>query len=187
MGSRRVVETLTRTGGFGVNVTRHRLLETFQHILQVTRSLASVAGPDGAGFASSLRVRLLHAAVRRRILALAARRPAYYSVADHGVPVNALDCVGTIAAFSAALVWVGLPRQGVVPRPREAADLVARTHLWFYTPMRHFRRTSLSCSGFAPDPFSVSDILTLAQSGAGWPTCSAPRRPSSPRRPSTSR
>ncbi|EGY15909.1 uncharacterized protein VDAG_07073 [Verticillium dahliae VdLs.17] len=79
MGSRRVVETLARTGGFGVNVTRRRLLETFQHVLQVTSSLPAIQ-PHGDGFASTIRVRLLHAAVRRRILALAAQKPEYYSL-----------------------------------------------------------------------------------------------------------
>ncbi|KAK2018962.1 tat pathway signal sequence [Colletotrichum eremochloae] len=126
MGSRRVVETLSRTGGFGVKVTRRRLLETFQHILQVTRDLASVQ-PGGDGFASSLRVRLLHAAVRRRILALAAERPSYYDVQAWGVPVNDLDCIGTISTFSATLLWIGLPRQGIYPTRTEEADYLA---LW---------------------------------------------------------
>ncbi|KAK1987879.1 tat pathway signal sequence [Colletotrichum cereale] len=126
MGSRRVVETLSRTGGFGVKVTRRRLLETFQHILQVTRDLASVR-PGGDGFASSLRVRLLHAAVRRRILALAAERPSYYDVQAWGVPVNDLDCIGTISTFSATLLWIGLPRQGIYPTRAEEADYLA---LW---------------------------------------------------------
>ncbi|GKT56955.1 tat pathway signal sequence [Colletotrichum tofieldiae] len=126
MGGRRVVETLARTGGFGVKVTRRRLLETFQHILQVTRDLASVQ-PGGDGFASSLRVRLLHAAVRRRILALAAERPSYYDVRAWGVPVNDLDSIGTISTFSATLLWIGLPRQGIYPTHAEKADYLA---LW---------------------------------------------------------
>jgi hypothetical protein len=126
MGARRVVETLTRTGGFGTNVTRHRLMETFQHILQVTRSLESVQ-PGGDGFSSSLRVRLLHASVRRRILQLAAAKPDYYSVLDYGVPVNDLDSIGTVATFSATLTWIGLPRQGILMRADEIEDYVA---LW---------------------------------------------------------
>ncbi|KAM0273865.1 hypothetical protein ACHAQH_008197 [Verticillium albo-atrum] len=126
MGSRRVVETLARTGGFGVNVTRRRLLETFQHVLQVTASLSAVQ-PDGEGFASTLRVRLLHAAVRRRILALAAQREGYYSVSENGIPINDLDSAGTIATFSATLLWIGLPRQGIFLSDAEKADYIA---LW---------------------------------------------------------
>ncbi|KAF6819952.1 tat pathway signal sequence [Colletotrichum sojae] len=125
-GGRRVVETLARTGGFGVKVTRRRLLETFQHILQVTRDLPSIQ-PGGEGFASSLRVRLLHAAVRRRILALAAERPSYYDVDAWGVPVNDIDSIGTISTFSAALIWIGLPRQGIHMARQEQDDYIA---LW---------------------------------------------------------
>ena len=44
--------------------------ETTQHILQCTQSVESIQ-PNGAGHASSIRVRLLHAAVRRRIMKLA--------------------------------------------------------------------------------------------------------------------
>ncbi|KUI73974.1 hypothetical protein VM1G_09337 [Cytospora mali] len=126
MGGRRVVETLSRTGGFGVRVAKRRLLETFQHILQVTRDLDG-ARPGGDGFASSAKVRLLHAGVRRRILALEAARPGYFDAGRWGVPVNDLDCMGTVLSFSAALVWVGLPRQGIYLREREIADYTA---LW---------------------------------------------------------
>lgn len=128
MGGRRVVETLSRTGGFGVKVTRRRLLETFQHILQVTRDLPSVQ-PGGEGHASSVRVRLLHAAVRRRILLLAKQRPSYYDVAAYGVPVNDLDSVGTISTFSSTLLWIGLPRQGIYLKNSEKSDYLA---LWRY-------------------------------------------------------
>jgi hypothetical protein len=138
LGATRVVETLSRTGGFKTSVARHRLYETTQHVLQVTQSLASIQ-PGGAGFASSVRVRLLHAAVRKRILALAASHPSYYDVAAWGVPINDLDCAGTIGTFSATLVWLALPRQGIYLRPREIDDYMA---LWKYvgyltgTPVR---------------------------------------------------
>lgn len=102
MGAARITEVLARTGGFSPKVAKHRLYETTQHILQVTASLQSIQ-PLGDGFASSLRVRLLHASVRRRILALAAQMPSYYSVPEYGIPINDLDCIGTIATFSATL------------------------------------------------------------------------------------
>lgn len=126
MAGWRAVETLSRTGGFGVRVARHRLLETFQHILQVTRDLDSIR-PGGAGFASSLRVRLLHAHVRRKILALAADRPDYFDVDAWGVPVNDQDSIGTVLTFSATVVWLGLPRQGIYLREQEIVDYTA---LW---------------------------------------------------------
>ncbi|GAB1312923.1 ER-bound oxygenase mpaB/mpaB'/Rubber oxygenase catalytic domain-containing protein [Madurella fahalii] len=128
MGSPRVVETLNRTGGFGVKIVRRRLLETFQHVLDVTRSLRSIQ-PGGQGFASSIRVRLLHASVRRRILALVRSQPDYYSLAEHGVPINDLNSIATITAFSATLIWISFPRQGIRLGAGEVADYLA---LWRY-------------------------------------------------------
>jgi len=128
MGAARVVETLARTGGFSTKVARRRLYETTQHILEVTKSLDSIK-PGGAGFASTVRVRLLHAAVRMRILKLAADRPDYYSVEKWGVPINDLDSVGTISTFSATLIWISLPRQGIWMRQQEIDDYIA---LWRY-------------------------------------------------------
>lgn len=144
MGSGRTVETLDRTGGFGVDVVRRRLLETTQHTLNVTRDLESVQ-PGGDGFADSVRVRLLHASVRRRVMRMAEEAgPAYYDTRRFGVPINDLDCVGTISTFSAALVWMGLPRQGIWLRNQEIADylalwryvayLMGAPHAWMATP-----------------------------------------------------
>jgi hypothetical protein len=130
MGSARVVETLTRTGGFNVKVARRRLLETLQHVLDVTDSVAGIQpGSDGKGFASSIRVRLLHASVRRRILNLTGTRPEYYSIERDGVPINDLDSIGTIVAFSATLIWIAFPRQGIYLGAQEKEDYVA---LWRY-------------------------------------------------------
>lgn len=127
-------------GGFSTKVARHRLFETTQLILQVTQSLQSIQ-PGGAGHASALRVRLLHAAVRRRILTLAESRPDYYDVSKYGIPINDLDCIATIGTFSATLIWLSLPRQGIYVTEREASDYV---HLWRYvaylmgTPTSYF-------------------------------------------------
>lgn len=128
MGAARVVETLSRTGGFSTKVARHRLFETTQHILQCTQSPKSIQ-PGGAGFVSSVRVRLLHAAVRQRIMKLAQQRPEYYDVEALGIPINDLDCIATIGTFSATLVWLSLPRQGIWMRRQEVIDYIA---LWRY-------------------------------------------------------
>lgn len=132
MGGYRVVETLSRTGGFSVRVARRRLLETFQHILDVTHDIDSLK-PEGEGFTSTIRVRFLHANVRRRILALAnkaeGKGKSYYDVEKLGVPINDLDSMGTIAAFSATLIWVSLPRQGIWLSEQEKEDYIA---LWRY-------------------------------------------------------
>ncbi|KAI9758096.1 MAG: hypothetical protein M1815_004983 [Lichina confinis] len=139
-GANRVAEVLARTGGFSVKKARHRLLETTQFILQCTGALESVQ-PGGAAHVSAIRVRLLHAAVRRRIMALARQRPDYYDTASLGVPINDLDCMATIATFSATMIWLSLPRQGIWMREEEIKDYVA---LWrlvaFYmgTPHHYF-------------------------------------------------
>ncbi|KAI9720551.1 MAG: hypothetical protein M1828_005635 [Chrysothrix sp. TS-e1954] len=128
MGGGRVVETLARTGGFSTKVARRRLFETTQHILQCTKSLQSMQ-PGGDGFASTIRVRLLHAAVRKRILKLSQEKPEYYSVEKWGIPINDIDSIATILTFSATLIWLSFPRQGIWLRQREIEDYLA---LWRY-------------------------------------------------------
>ncbi|KXJ87039.1 hypothetical protein Micbo1qcDRAFT_218244 [Microdochium bolleyi] len=128
MAGGRIVETLDRTGGFSASVVRRRLLETTQHTLDVHKDLQSLQ-PGGQGWESSVRVRLLHTAVRRRIMALAAQDPAYFDLERFGIPINDLDCIGTINTFSAAVVNMGLPRQGIVLRKQEEADYLA---VWRY-------------------------------------------------------
>ncbi|KAI9792389.1 MAG: hypothetical protein M1816_002273 [Peltula sp. TS41687] len=126
MGANRVVETLARTGGFSTKIARHRMYETTQHILQCTASLESIQ-PGGAGHASSIRVRLLHAAVRQRILKLARQRPDYFQTDKWGIPINDLDSIATIGTFSATLIWFSFPRQGIFLRKQEIEDYIA---LW---------------------------------------------------------
>lgn len=122
------METLARTGGFATKVARHRLFETTQYILEVTRSIDDIK-PGGAGFASSIRVRLLHAAVRQRIMKLTHQRPGYYNVDKWGIPINDLDCIATIGTFSATLFWLSLPRQGIWLREHEILDCLS---MWRY-------------------------------------------------------
>jgi hypothetical protein len=128
MGSGRTVETLDRTGGFGAQVVRRRLLETTQHTLAVHKDLNAIK-PGGEGFESSVRVRLLHASVRQRIFNLAKEKPEYYDLKNYGCPVNDLDCIGTIGTFSSTIIWMGLPRQGIFLRQQEIVDYLA---LWRY-------------------------------------------------------
>ncbi|KAK7427542.1 hypothetical protein QQZ08_005985 [Neonectria magnoliae] len=126
MGAWRVVETLSRTGGFGVKVTRRRLLETLQHFMEVTENLDAVK-PGGKGFVSSVRVRLLHGSVRRHLMQLEREKPGYFDVDKWGVPINDLHCMGTISVYSVAIVYMALPRQGIYLTEQQTADYFA---LW---------------------------------------------------------
>jgi len=128
LGAARVTEVLSRTGGFAVDVARNRLFETTQYLLQCTRSLADIQ-PGGEGWAATIRVRLLHATVRNRIMKLAETRPEYFDTEKLGIPINDMDCVGTIVSFSSALIYISLPRQGIYLRPQEIEDYTA---LWRY-------------------------------------------------------
>ena len=60
---------------------------------------------------------------------LAQEKPGYYDVDRFGVPINDLDCIGTIATFSAVLIWISFPRQGIFISQQEAADYI---HLFRY-------------------------------------------------------
>jgi len=128
LGAARVTEVLSRTGGFAVDVARNRLFETTQYLLQCTKSLADIQ-PGGEGWAATIRVRLLHATVRNRIMKLAETRPEYFDTEKLGVPINDMDCVGTIVSFSSALIYISLPRQGIYLRAQEIEDYTA---LWRY-------------------------------------------------------
>ena len=159
------------------------MYETTQYLLQVTRSLHSIQ-PGGDGFKASVRVRLLHAAVRCRILDLAAKDPTYFDVPGLGRPINDLDCIGTICTFSATLIWVALPRQGIFLRQQEIKDYLALFRYVAYlngTPDRFFaspstaRATMESLLLYEIEPSPLSRVLAnnvieaLANQPPGYP------------------
>ncbi|KAI0419898.1 hypothetical protein F5X98DRAFT_61469 [Xylaria grammica] len=119
-----VVEVLVRTGGFSTRVLLHRLLETFQWLLQVTESLQAIQ-PGGSGHISTVRIRLLHSSVRQRLLKMVESRPEYFDVETYGVPVNTLDSIHSIATFCCNHMWLQLPRMGVNPTEQEKEDYIA--------------------------------------------------------------
>lgn len=119
-----VVEVLVRTGGFSTRVLLRRLLETFQFLLQATKSLEAIK-PGGEGHITTVRVRLLHSSVRQRIMKLVKSRPDYFDVAKFGVPVNKLDSIHSITTFACNHMWLQLPQMGVHPKPQEIADYIA--------------------------------------------------------------
>jgi hypothetical protein len=89
--------------------------------LWCTESISSLKS-GGSGHLADLRVRLLHATVRKRILSLASADLTYFDKAAFGIPINDQDCIGTILAFSANLIWIAFPLQGIFLTQQETND-----------------------------------------------------------------
>ncbi|OQD74996.1 hypothetical protein PENANT_c162G08715, partial [Penicillium antarcticum] len=133
-------EVLVRTGGFSVNVLQRRFLETFLWLLQVTSSLDSIK-PNGEGFISTVRVRLLHVTVRHRILELMKQDPSYFDQVQYGTPVNLRDAIHATCIFSCMPLFRQLPAIGIQPGADESADFLALFRYIAYlmgTPHEYF-------------------------------------------------
>jgi hypothetical protein len=128
MAAARTIEVLVRTGGFAQAAAQKRGFETAQWNLEIMKDVDSMK-PGGDGWVSTVRVRLLHSAVRSKIWKMAEAKPEYYNVKDFGIPINDFDAAGTICTFSAAPIWFSLPAQKIQLRPQEIEDYVA---LWRY-------------------------------------------------------
>jgi hypothetical protein len=98
-----------------------RLAETSRFVQAVSRSGGMLRQAEG--FAITLKVRLMHAQVRRLVLASGRWQPQLW-----GAPINQHDMLATVLLFSVALVD-GLRRLGYAVGAREADDLM---HLWRY-------------------------------------------------------
>ncbi|PXY31538.1 oxygenase MpaB family protein [Prauserella muralis] len=116
----RATKSLVGTGAIEQAASR-RLVETAVWWIDVTTPGALRIG--GHGYASALRVRLVHAHVRA-----AMNRRADWDYAAWDRPVNQVQTVGTLLLFS--LVYVlGMQLLGVRYTDRERADML---HLWRY-------------------------------------------------------
>ncbi|WP_028661411.1 oxygenase MpaB family protein [Saccharomonospora saliphila] len=116
----RATKPLVGTGAIEYAASR-RLIETTQWWLDVTTPGALRDG--GRGYASALRVRLVHAHVR----AAMNRRPDWdYAAWDR--PINQVQTVGTLLLFSLVYL-VGMRLLGVRYSDAERADIL---HLWRY-------------------------------------------------------
>jgi hypothetical protein len=120
----RASKVLAKTGGWKTENIMRRLLETTQHTLDVHKNLKALQ-PGGEGWESSVRVRLLHSSVRRRIITLAEQKPDFYDKEVDGIPINDMDSIITMNDFSSLVMFLGLPRQGIHPKKQEVADYLA--------------------------------------------------------------
>ncbi|KAL8953886.1 MAG: hypothetical protein Q9222_000260 [Ikaeria aurantiellina] len=163
-GAARVVETLSRTGGFSTHVARRRLFETTQHILQCTKDLSSIQ-PGGPGHASTIRVRLLHAAVRQRIVKLARKKPDYYDVEKFGVPINDLDSTEEIEDYIALFRYIayltGTPNEYFESpaRAKTVMETLLRDEIQPSATSRILANNILSCLEDQPPTFASRPFL----------------------------
>ncbi len=102
--------------------------EAPRRLAETGRFVQTVALPGGLrrgadGWKASVRVRLIHASVRRMV----ARSPRW-DTAAWGVPINQADMAGTVLLFS-LVVLDGLAKLGYPATPDEREDFL---HLWRY-------------------------------------------------------
>lgn len=111
---------LVLTGALARGANR-RVAETTKWWMDVTTEGAM--NPGGAGFKSTLRVRLMHALVRRRV-----RELPQWDFAELGEPVNQCDMLATYLGFCVVFL-LGQRVMGVPIRRDEARAVM---HLWRY-------------------------------------------------------
>lgn len=112
--------TLVLTGALAKGAQR-RVAETTKWWLDVTAEGGTAR--QGAGFKSTMRVRLIHAMVRQRV-----RRMPEWDAAELGEPVNQADMLATYLSFSVIYLF-GQRVMGVKLSRQEAEDAM---HLWRY-------------------------------------------------------
>ncbi|GAA5882082.1 hypothetical protein JCM1840_007546 [Sporobolomyces johnsonii] len=168
------------------DATYKRLLETTLFVLD---AMSDMTVGTGRGWKSAMRVRLLHAQVRRRILTGKGRYNKY-DVDREGLPINQADLMAVLGAFMVAPMW-SLRRMGIKVSPREeAAYQVAWRHVGYYlgldVPLLHRLYGSsfhAAESAFASLAYSIfpsgsppSDPLTTPQYRILSAVCGRPPR-----------
>ncbi|KAM0788584.1 hypothetical protein ACM66B_001706 [Microbotryomycetes sp. NB124-2] len=90
------------------DATYRRLLETTLFVLD---AMTDMRVGKGKGWRSAVRVRLLHAQVRRKIR-LGLGKEGKYDYEEHGIPINQADLATVLGAFMIAPLW-SLKRSGI--------------------------------------------------------------------------
>lgn len=114
-----VTKTLAATGELEAMAPR-RVAETSQFVeaLYASRTIER----DSEGFKTTIRVRLMHAFVRHKLL------KSGWDTARWGIPINQADMASTVLSFSVTYL-IGLRMLGFVIPRREREALI---HLWRY-------------------------------------------------------
>jgi hypothetical protein len=114
-----VTKTLAATGELEAMAPR-RVAETSEFIESLYAS--GTLGRDSAGFKNTIRVRLMHAFVRDKLLRSG------WDTSRWGMPINQADMAGTVLSFSVTYL-MGLRMLGFVVSKAERAALI---HFWRY-------------------------------------------------------
>ncbi|KAL3701155.1 hypothetical protein R1sor_019177 [Riccia sorocarpa] len=105
----RATDILSCTNYFStVKGAFQRFFETAKFVTDIMNGPEALVPLTGSGWKSAVRVRLLHAQVRLRILAEAEKHPDIYDVEELGVPINQEDMLATLCDFSIVVARVNL-------------------------------------------------------------------------------
>ncbi|KAK4228332.1 hypothetical protein QBC38DRAFT_475429 [Podospora fimiseda] len=165
LSSPQISTTLSQTNGFSPLTARRRLLQTFTHLLNITSSPDSLFNPKGIGFLSTIRVRLLHASVRRRLLS------SLPPESQSPIPLNDLHSLATTLSFSISLTDLSLPRQGIFLSSQEKTDWL---QLWKY--ISHLLGISHPCLNSPVEARAMLESIVVAQIPLTMPFSSTSRR-----------
>ena len=134
--------------------TRRRLIETSRFVQETSRRNGMTR--RGYGFRAAVKVRLMHAQVRR-ILCVHPE----WKASEWGTPINQFDMAGTVLLFSFALTD-GLRKLGVPVRDDEMED---NLHLWRYVGWLMGVREELLCTSVR----EAEDLVAMLRCTQGPP------------------
>lgn len=122
--------------GQSPRITKESNDRSFQRLMETTQWLVDCMGegamePKGAGWSSTVRVRLLHTMMRQRILEKSRREWeatgfSLYNEKSDGIPISQEDMISTLNSFTSAPLLC-MVKTGITPLPEECEDWTA---LW---------------------------------------------------------
>jgi len=144
-------KVLAHTQGLSARNIWPRISRTLQWLMEVTESVNSIK-PGGKGHKSTIRVRMLHASVRRGLPQ--DKDIASGSSDSYVVPLNTQDMILTLTFFCCNPMWKQLPRLWVYPTDQEKEDFVA-----FYRYIGHL--LGIPTDGFASAAQAEQTMVAL--------------------------
>jgi hypothetical protein len=146
------VKPLAATGALA-RMARRRIAETAKFVRDVATSGRLERFSDG--FVTTVRVRLMHALVRRSL-----RASPTWRTDDWGVPINQSDMVGTVLEFSTAYI-AGLTALGYALSRREREAVM---HVWRYIGLVMGTREDLLPASFA-EALEITRVMNETETG----------------------